>query len=100
MGCRWHRSDLAAAATASDWQKCGSRRLRFRRAKIGPTLSALRHVRDQVVPAIGAVEPVSVFRNETLNQCVGAQESAHRFMQAVDLVPLKPITRDALIRLV
>ena len=86
--------------TASDWQKCGSPPFEVPPSEDWPNVvGALRYVRDQVVPAIGAVEPVSVFRNETLNQCVGgAQESAHRFMQAVDLVPLKPITRDALIR--
>jgi hypothetical protein len=62
-------------------------------------VQALRYIRDKVVPAIGAVEPVSVYRNEILNQCAhGAQESAHRYMQAVDLVPLRPITRPALIQ--
>src|SRR5204863_3060128 len=41
----------------------------------------------------------SVYRNPALNACAaGAPESAHRFMQAVDLVPLHPITRDALIK--
>jgi hypothetical protein len=86
--------------TASDWQKCGSQPFEVPPSDDWPNVvGALRYVRDQVVPAIGAVEPVSVFRNEILNRCAGgAQESAHRFMQAVDLVPLKPITRDALIR--
>jgi hypothetical protein len=86
--------------TASDWYKCGAPAF-----EVPPTydwgnvVQALRYVRDQVIPAIGPVEPVSVYRNELLNQCAhGAQQSAHRFMQAVDLVPLRPVTRDGLIR--
>lgn len=62
-------------------------------------VQTLRYIRDRVIPTVGAVEPVSVYRNPMLNQCAaGAPESAHRFMQAVDLVPLRPITRDALIQ--
>jgi hypothetical protein len=62
-------------------------------------VQTLRYIRDKVIPTIGPVEPVSVYRNAALNQCAaGAPESAHRFMQAVDLVPLRPVTRDAMIR--
>jgi hypothetical protein len=43
------------------------------------------------------VEPVSVYRNPMLNVCAGgAQTSTHREMGAVDIVPLRPITREAL----
>ena len=46
---------------------------------------------------IGPVEPVSVYRNPALNACAGgAPESTHREMGAVDMVPLRPITREAL----
>jgi Peptidase M15 len=85
--------------TASDWQKCGSPPFEVPPQDEWPNVvQALRYVRDQVVPRIGPVEPVSVYRNPVLNQCAGgAQESAHRFMQAVDMVPLRPITRAALI---
>ena len=86
--------------TASDWYKCGAAAF-----EVPPTLEwpnlvqTLRYVRDRVIPAVGPVEPVSVYRNPLLNHCAGgAQESAHRYMQAVDLVPLNPITRAALIR--
>ena len=85
--------------TASDWQKCGAQPFEVPPTDDWPNVvQALRYIRDQVIPAIGPVEPVSVYRNPILNQCAGgAQESAHRFMQAVDMVPLRPITRSALI---
>ena len=86
--------------TASDWYKCGAAAFEVPPPGEWPRIvQTLRYVRDQVVPALGPVEPVSVYRNPMLNQCAGgAQESAHRFMQAVDLVPLRPITREAMIR--
>ena len=86
--------------TASDWYKCGAAAFEVPPSSEWPRIvQTLRYVRDQVVPALGPVEPVSVYRNPMLNQCAGgAQESAHRFMQAVDLVPLRPITREAMIR--
>ena len=85
--------------TASDWQKCGAQPFEVPPAEDWPNVvQALRYIREQVIPRIGPVEPVSVYRNPSLNQCAGgAQESAHRFMQAVDMVPLRPITRGALI---
>jgi hypothetical protein len=86
--------------TASDWQKCGAQPFEVPPGEDWPNVvQTLRYIREQVVPVVGPVEPVSVYRNALLNQCAhGAQESAHRFMQAVDLVPLRPITRDALIQ--
>jgi len=85
--------------TASDWQKCGAQPFEVPPSEDWPNVvQALRYIREQVIPVIGPVEPVSVYRNPLLNVCArGAQESAHRYMQAVDLVPLRPITRDALI---
>jgi hypothetical protein len=86
--------------TASDWYKCGAPAFEVPPPEDWPNVvQTLRYIRDQVIPVIGPVEPVSVYRNPILNQCAaGARESAHRYMQAVDLVPLKPITRDAMIQ--
>ena len=62
-------------------------------------VQTLRFVRDYVIPAIGPVEPVSVYRNPVLNACAGgAPESAHKHYSAIDMVPLKPITREALMK--
>jgi hypothetical protein len=86
--------------TASDWRRCGAEPF-----EIPPTdewaniVSTLRYVRDYVVPVIGPVEPVSVFRNATLNRCAGgAPESVHQSMSAIDFVPVQPISRDVMIR--
>src|SRR5690348_10075040 len=86
--------------TASDWQKCGAPAFEVPPSEDWPNVvQTLRYIRDKVIPTVGPVEPVSVYRNPMLNQCAaGAPESAHRFMQAVDMVPLHPITRDAMIQ--
>ena len=85
--------------TASDWYKCSAPAFEVPPTQEWPNLvQTLRYIRDRVIPTVGPVEPVSVYRNPLLNQCAGgAQESAHRFMQAVDMVPLRPITREQLI---
>ena len=62
-------------------------------------VQTLRYIRDYVIPVIGPVEPVSVYRNPALNVCAGgAPESAHMHLSAVDLVPLNPIAREDLMR--
>jgi hypothetical protein len=48
---------------------------------------------------VGPVEPVSGYRNPSLNQCAGgAPESAHKHYSAIDMVPLRPITRIDMMR--
>ena len=86
--------------TATDWQKCGAQPFEVPPPAEWPNLvETLRYVRDHVIPVVGPVEPVSVYRNEVLNVCAGgAPESAHRHLFAVDLVPLRPTTREALMR--
>jgi len=62
-------------------------------------VQTLRYIHDYVVPAVGPVEPVSVYRNPALNVCAGgAPESAHKLDSAVDMVPLRPIDRVTLMR--
>ena len=86
--------------TASDWQKCGAQPFEVPPSEDWPNVvQTLRYIRDKVIPVVGPVEPVSAYRNPELNHCAaGAPESAHRFFQAVDLVPLRPVTRDAMMR--
>ena len=86
--------------TATSWQKC-----RAQPFEIPPTsewphiVQTLRYVRDYVIPAVGPVEPVSGYRNPTLNICSGgAPESAHKHYSAIDLVPLRATTREELMR--
>ena len=86
--------------TASYWHRCGADPFEVAPVTEWPNIvQTLRYVRDRVIPTIGPVEPVSAYRNPTLNQCAGgASESAHRYNQAIDMVPLWPITREALMR--
>jgi hypothetical protein len=85
--------------TASDWRRCGAEPFEVPPAEEWPNIvNTLRYVRDHVVPYVGPVEPVSVFRNSVLNRCAGgAPESVHQSMSAIDFVPLQPIGRDAMI---
>jgi hypothetical protein len=86
--------------TATSWKDCGGQPF-----EIPPTgewphiVQTLRYVHDYVIPELGPVEPVSGYRNPTLNQCAGgAPESAHKHYSAIDMVPLRPITREAMMR--
>ena len=86
--------------TASDWQRCGAQPFEIPPMAEWPNIvQTLRFIRDKVIPTVGPVEPVSVYRNPLLNICAGgARESAHRYVQAVDLVPLRPTSKQALMR--
>lgn len=86
--------------TASMWQRCGASPFEVPPTSQWPNLvQTLRYVRDYVIPAVGPVEPVSAYRNPILNACAGgAPQSSHQHFQAVDLVPLRPISREQLMR--
>ena len=86
--------------TATSWQECGGQPF-----EVPPPdewahmVQTLRYVRDYVIPSVGPVEAVSVYRNPILNQCAGgAPESAHKLDSAIDMVPLRPIDRITLMR--
>ena len=84
--------------TASDWQKCGAQPYEVPPTSAWPNIvAALKYVGQHVVPRIGPIEVVSVYRNPALNACAhGAPTSTHLHMGAVDMVPLRPISREAL----
>ena len=86
--------------TATSWRECGAQPFEVPPPDEWPHMvQTLRYIRDYVIPAVGPVEPVSVYRNPSLNQCAGgAPESAHKLDSAVDLVPLRPIDRITLMR--
>jgi hypothetical protein len=86
--------------TATSWQRCGAQPYEVPPVSEWPNVvQTLRYVRDYVIPAVGPVEPVSAYRNPVLNVCAGgAPESSHKHYSAIDLVPLRPTTREALMR--
>ena len=86
--------------TATSWRECGAQPFEVPPSSEWPHMvQTLRYVRDYVIPAVGPVEAVSVYRNPQLNVCAGgAPESAHKLDSAIDMVPLKPITREAMMR--
>jgi hypothetical protein len=86
--------------TATAWKDCGAQPFEVPPTTDWPHMvQTLRYVRDYVIPAVGPVEVVSVYRNPDLNKCAGgAPESAHREDSAIDMVPLRPIDRQTLMR--
>ena len=86
--------------TATSWQRCGGQPFEMPPTSEWPHIvQTLRYVRDYVIPAVGPVEAVSAYRNPMLNACAGgAPESAHKHYSAIDLVPLRPTTRQELMR--
>lgn len=86
--------------TATSWQRCGAQPYEVPPVSEWPNVvQTLRYVRDYVIPAVGPVEPVSAYRNPILNICAGgAPESAHKHYSAIDLVPLRPTTREDLMQ--
>ncbi|HEX6783959.1 MAG TPA: hypothetical protein VF098_04805 [Sphingomicrobium sp.] len=86
--------------TATAWKDCGGQPFEVPPSSEWPHMvQTLRYVRDYVVPAIGPVEAVSVYRNPQLNVCAGgAPESAHKMDSAIDMVPLTPIDRVTMMR--
>ena len=87
--------------TSSSWRACGAERFEVAPAdKWANIVSTLAFVRDEVRPAIGEVEALSVYRNEALNACSdGAPKSAHRLFFALDLTPVSAdVSRAGLIR--
>lgn len=86
--------------TATSWEKCGAQPFEVPPMAEWPHIvQTLRYIHDYVIPAVGPVEPVSGYRNPVLNQCAGgAPESAHKHYSAIDLVPLKPTSREDLMK--
>lgn len=86
--------------TATSWQKCGGEPFEIPPSSEWPHIvQTLRYIHGFVIPAIGPVEPVSAYRNPHLNVCAGgAPESAHKHYSAIDMVPLRPISREQLMR--
>jgi hypothetical protein len=86
--------------TATSWQRCGGAPFEVPPTSEWPHIvQTLRYVNDYVIPALGPVEPVSGYRNPALNSCAGgAPSSAHKHYSAIDMVPLRAITREQLIR--
>jgi hypothetical protein len=86
--------------TATAWKDCGGQPFEIPPTAEWPHIvQTLRYVHDYVIPEVGPVEPVSGYRNPALNQCAGgAPESAHKHYSAIDMVPLRPITREAMMK--
>lgn len=86
------------ARTASQWHRCGQPAFEVPPTEVWDQIvNTLRFVRDHVIPAVGAVEALSAYRNPLLNSCAGGSpNSAHQQNIGVDLIPLYPFERNQL----
>ena len=81
--------------TASDWNKCAQPAFEVPPVTLWPGIvDTLRYTKEAVLPAVGAVEVLSTYRNPYLNSCAGGSaRSVHRNNQELDMVPRYPIAR-------
>ena len=86
--------------TSSSWRECGASQFEVApRDKWDNIVTTLKFIERDVEPAVGQVQAVSGYRNESLNRCShGAPASAHRMFFALDLMPVNAsVTRRELI---
>jgi GNAT superfamily N-acetyltransferase len=86
--------------TSRTWRQCGATPFEVApAAQWRNIVRTLSFVKDEVTPAIGPVEALSVYRNERLNSCSrGAKQSAHRMFFAMDMIPAGDFERGEMIR--
>lgn len=86
--------------TASMWRECNGPRFEVAPFTMWPRIAkTLTFITRHVEPVIGEVEALSGYRNPVLNACAkGAPRSAHQNYYALDLTPLKAISREGMIR--
>lgn len=84
--------------TASHWWKCAGQPFEVPPTAQWPNVvHALRFIGAFIEPAVGEVEVVSAYRNPALNLCAGgAASSTHLTGGGIDMVPVRIISREAL----
>ena len=83
----------------SQWRRCGAEAFAIPAKDKWPEMvPTLRLIRDEVEPLIGPVEAMSVFRSPAINRCIkGASRSYHLQFRAIDMRPVKNVTRAQMI---
>lgn len=81
------------------WKQCGVEPFDVPPTNLWPNMvPTLRVIRDEVVPQVGPVEALSVFRSPEINTCIkGAKLSYHLRFFAIDMKPVKKAERYQLI---
>jgi hypothetical protein len=81
------------------WRKCGVEPFAVPTKAMWPHMvPTLKVIRDEIIPLIGPVEAQSVFRGPEINRCIkGASKSTHLRFHAIDMSPMRPLTRAQLI---
>ncbi|MEO9635585.1 MAG: D-Ala-D-Ala carboxypeptidase family metallohydrolase [Parasphingorhabdus sp.] len=81
------------------WYRCGSEPFMVPPPDEWPNIvETLKVTRDVVVPLVGAVEGLSVYRDPKINNCIGgASRSYHMQFFAIDMRPIGKMDRETLI---
>ncbi|MFC4291597.1 hypothetical protein ACFOWX_04120 [Sphingorhabdus arenilitoris] len=82
------------------WKKCGADPFSVPPRKYWPNMVAtLKLVQREIIPILGPVEAVSVFREPSINTCIkGASKSFHLRFFAIDMQPVGKMDRPVLIQ--
>jgi uncharacterized protein YcbK (DUF882 family) len=83
----------------TQWRRCHTEPFAIPPKNKWPDMvPTLRLLRDEVQPLIGPVEAMSVFRSPDINRCIkGASRSYHLKFRAIDMRPVKNVSRAQLI---
>jgi uncharacterized protein YcbK (DUF882 family) len=84
----------------TQWRRCDAEPFAIPpKDKWRDIVPTLRLIRDEVQPLIGPVEAMSVFRTTNINRCInGASRSYHLQFRAIDVRPVKDVSRAELIQ--
>lgn len=84
----------------TQWRKCKSQPFAVPPKDQWPNIvPTLRLIREEVLPLIGPVEALSVYRSPQINRCIkGATLSTHLQFGAIDMQPAKGVSRADLIK--
>jgi uncharacterized protein YcbK (DUF882 family) len=84
----------------TQWRRCDAEPFAIPpKDKWRDIVPTLRLIRDEVQPLIGPGEAMSVFRTTNINRCInGASRSYHLQFRAIDMRPVKDVSRAELIQ--
>lgn len=81
------------------WKRCGAEPFSVPPRTLWPHMvPTLEVIRDEVIPLLGPIEALSVFRTDQINRCIGgASKSYHMRFYAIDMRPTANVSRAELV---
>jgi hypothetical protein len=84
----------------TQWRRCGAEPFTVPPRTMWPHIvPTLYLIKKEIIPIIGPVEALSVFRTSEINRCIkGAGRSYHLGFYAIDMKPVKKVKRAQLVQ--